>query len=71
MNNRILKIVVTGANGMVGNSIQRITKDMDSVISLLNDETKEKLEKNKTIFKFIFLDKKQLDLTNRTSFFSN
>lgn len=70
MNNRILKIVVTGANGMVGNAVQRVSQNMNKVIALLDEETKNKIEKNRTIFKFIFLDRKQLDLTDRERVFS-
>lgn len=66
MKNRIIKILVTGANGMVGNAIQRISKDENSFLSLIRDKgVIENFEKNKTIYKYIFLGRKELDLTNQ------
>lgn len=71
MENRLLKILVTGSDGMVGSAVQRISSNMDEVLALLDEKTLEKVKKKRIIFRFVFMNRQTLDLTNKEAVYSS
>jgi len=66
---RIVTVVVTGSQGMVGTAVQHISKNIEEVIALTPSDTIEVVRRIKPIFKFVFLDRKTVDLTNKDKVF--